>query len=116
MTDPNVLRVAVAVLRAQTQPELSRLLKSLVPEEDMRPFRNPGLQGFGTLADALDRVGWDLTASGDDVYAGAVFLAAQTKIAAAQQGIISAVLEENAELRERVDVLERSSLEASATK
>src|SRR5829696_8344928 len=98
MTDPNLLRVAVAVLRAQAQPELRRLLASAVAEEDLHPFSNPGLQGFGTLSDALERVSFDLVASGDDAYANTVFLAVQTKI-------LAAVLDENAELRERVEAL-----------
>src|SRR5215203_6074581 len=107
MTHPDALRTAVAVEHANTLPELTRLLESVVPAEKLPAYTNHDLQGFGTLSDALARVGNDLTAMNDPTYANTMFAAALTRVISAQQEIIS-------ELRERVEALDRSSLEASA--
>ena len=107
MTHPDVLRTVVAVEQANTLPELTRLLQSVVPEEKLPAYTNHELRSFGNLSDALQRVGTDLTAMGDPMYGNTMFAAALTKI-------LSAALDENAELRERVEALERETVVSGA--
>ena len=90
MTDPHVLRTAVAVEQARTLPALARLLESVVDAGELRRYPNPELQGFGTLLDALGRIGNDLTAMNDPTFPVMMFAAALTRICAAQQEIILA--------------------------
>ena len=75
----------------------------------------PDMRYFGTLSDALQRAYDDPTARADGAYVNLMSTAALTKIAAAQQDILSAVLDENAELRERVEALELSKPRTQAS-
>lgn len=104
MTDHNALRVAALVQLAQTQPKVRELLERV--EVDLPPYGElapgvPGMEVWGNLKDAVDRVSYDPQAQNDLLYSTTMFAAVLAEVATAQQ--------------ERIEALERAlSVEAKS--
>ena len=107
MSDAHVLHTAAIIQMGQTLPKVQQLLDDSGAELPSYGTLAPGipaLRVYGTLKDAVERVGYDPTAQNDPVYAAVMYSAALAEIAVGQQETIEELRERLAKLEERSGV------------
>ena len=115
MTDHAFLRSAALIQLAHSQPKIRALLERIEGRSgaggatDLPSYAElapgvPGMEVFGGLGDAVERLSYDVQAQNDPIYGVVMYTAVLTEIVAAQQDAL-------VELRE---ALEEAKLGAKA--